>query len=150
MGREWTKEEESFLVKEYPERSFAEIGKILDRTRAGIKNKYQSLKYASNFTPEKQENLMKPNMTTRPMAADEEIPLLPGLLDHLMSMAGSMNSEIVAPNARHRQYMARIELVRPQLDEMLGQGISGYKIAQAIGVPHSTVYGYIKDLRAAA
>jgi hypothetical protein len=150
MGREWTREEEDFMVKEYPERSYAEIGKILDRTRAAVKNKHQSLRYAGTLRPVQQEHDMKQTMAIRPLYANEEIPPMPGLLDHLMSMAGSMDSQIVMPNANHRNRVARLETLKPKIVEMLGKKMKYADIAKEIGMNYYTVFEYVKTIRAAA
>jgi hypothetical protein len=150
MGREWTREEEDFMVKEYPERSYAEIGKILDRTRAAVKNKHLSLRYASAVRPVKQESFAKETRYTRPLYAREEIPPMPGLLDHLMSMSGCMNSQIVMPNANRRNRVARLETLKPKIVEMLGKKMKYADIAKEIGMNYYTVFEYAKKIRAAA
>jgi hypothetical protein len=146
VSKEWTEEEIEFLKKEYMNHTASEIGKAIGRTKNAIKNKKREL---GIFTIPRQEE-PETVINIKPLGKHKTIPPMPGLLELLTSMAGSMNAKIVSPNARHREYLARIDLVRPQIDEMLNKGISGYKIAQAIGVPHSTVYGYMKEIKAAA
>jgi hypothetical protein len=150
MGREWTKEEEDFMVKEHPKRSYAEIGKILDRTRAAVKNKHLNLRYTSAIRPVQQEHDMKQAMTIRPLYASEEIPPMPGLLDHLMSMSGCMDSQIVMPNANRRNRVARLETLKPKIVEMLGKKMKYADIAKEIGMNYYTVFEYVKTIRAAA
>lgn len=102
--------------------------------------------------PPRPEPAAEPEINIRivPIGKNEQIPPMPGLFEHLVSMAGSMDSEIVSPNARHRECIARLEIVGPTIQEMHKQRISGHKIAKALDLPYSTVYGHLKAIRAAA
>ncbi len=159
-GIAWSKEDEEIMRLKYADSATSDLEKILGRPRAAINNKARSMgiqksdefwrKCGGRASEGWDTDDSGPKRKFRELGKHEQIPAMPGLLDHLAIMSGCMNSEIVEPNAGRRSYLARLEPVRPQIDAMLKQRISGYKIAQAIGVPHSTVYGYIKEIRAAA
>jgi transposase-like protein len=61
-----------------------------------------------------------------------------------------MNTEIIFPNKHKIEYLARLEAAKPQIKEMIQKRMSGSAIAKAMGMRYSTVYGYIKEIRAAA
>lgn len=144
-GRYWTEEEDKFLLKNSGKMSLVDIGEELGRTYASVKNRISSIRPGTEFF---KQNYLKAEIKTRPLGNDEQIPPIPGLLDLLNNMSGSMTTETVIPNYCRRAYLERVDTFRSQIDDLLKQGMTGYKIAKKIGIPKGTVYGYINEMRA--
>jgi hypothetical protein len=98
------------------------------------------LSYSEIETPQ----LFKANIRINKLGKNEHIPLMPGLLEHLMSMSGSMKPAVDysnCPQNTSKKY---------QIKRMLDSGMTGREIVHEIGIPKSTVYRHIKAIRAGA
>lgn len=148
--KRWTKAEMDVMRRHYGRIPNSELSSMLGRSVTSIEHKASSVGLSIPFDTHPIKKFdTETVIQIRQLGKNERIPLMPGLLDLLNSMSGSVNSAVVEPNAGRRAYLERIETFRPQIDDLLKQGVTGYKIAQEIGVPKGTVYGYIKEMRAA-
>jgi hypothetical protein len=50
------------------------------------------------------------------------------------------------PNALNRDRLKRIEALKPKIEQLRKEGLSGLKIAKALDLPRSTVCSYIKEI----
>jgi hypothetical protein len=154
-GRAWTVEEIALLEREYKTCFLADIGKRVHRSRSSVKAKMRELglaKQPGRPRPHRPEPAAEPEINIRvvPIGEHERIPPMPGLLDHLQSMSGCMDTAVVMPHAGQRASLTRLEKVRPKLEEMLSQKVKYSNIAKEIGVSYYTVFEYAKKMRAAA
>lgn len=152
--KRWTREEETLLEREYPTRKISEIEKILGRSKLAIQSKAQDMGlqkppgYFKMVEKQRVEELQI-SVRVRPLG-NGRIPPMPGLLDLLQSMSGSMDSEIVCPNANRRNRVAKLEAVGPIIKDMLSKKMKYGEIAKEIGMSYYTVFEYVKEIRAAA
>jgi hypothetical protein len=156
-GRAWTVEEIALLEREYKTCFLADIGKRVHRSRSSVKAKMRELGLAKQPGRPRPPRLDEPeidepeiNIRINPIGKHERIPPMPGLLDHLQSMSGCMDTAVVMPHAGQRASLTRLEKVRPKLEEMLSQKVKYSNIAKEIGVSYYTVFEYAKKMRAAA
>jgi hypothetical protein len=153
--RRWTRDEEALLEREYSKRKISEIEKMLGRSDSSIQSKAKDMglskpqRFFQAVREQRADEELRINIRIKPLG-DGSIPQMPGLLDHLVSMSGSMNSVVVMPHAGQRAFAERFEKVRARIEEMLRQKIKYADIAREIGVGYYTVFEYAKKIRAAA
>lgn len=61
-----------------------------------------------------------------------------------------MSQKASLPHGLNTARKAKIESLKPKINELLGEGLNGYEIALKIDLPRSTLYNYIKEIRAGA
>jgi hypothetical protein len=156
-NRRWTDEEAAILEREYPTRKNSEIGKMIGRSGQSVRTKAKEmgLKKPVDFLYQtrlkKDESELKTSIRIRSLGKNELVPPMPCcLLWHLREMEGCMDTAIVLPNRTQREYQDRLHAAKPKIKEMLHKKMSGTEIAKAMGMRYSTVYGYIKEIKAAA
>jgi transposase len=149
VSGEWTEEEKALLVREYKNRSLPEVAKIMGRSYHAVKNKMRGMGLTKQ--PGRKDRPTERTVRINPLGKHERIPPMPCcLLWHLKEMEGCMDTAIVLPNRTQREYQDRLHAAKPIIKEMLQKRMSGSAIAKAMGMRYSTVYGYIKEIRAAA
>lgn len=138
----WTAEEERILRTMYGTITYREIAKILGRSMSSVEGKAKDmqLSYSEIETPQ----LFKANIRINKLGKHEHIPLMPGLLDLLNSMSGCMDP--ISPQAAKERLT---DTRQSQIKKMRDRGMTGCAISREIGIPKSTVYRHIKEMRAA-
>lgn len=53
-------------------------------------------------------------------------------------------------NLWNRKRTKRIEELKPDIEKLMKEGLSGLKIAKELGIPRSTICNYIKEIKAEA
>jgi hypothetical protein len=153
--RRWTRDEEALLEREYSKRKISEIEKMLGRSDSSIQSKAKDMglskpqRFFQAVREQRADEELRINIRVKTLG-DGSIPQMPGLLDHLLSMSGSMDSVVVMPHAGQRASLAHFEKIRPRLEELLSQKIKYAEIAKEIGMSYYTVFEYAKKIRAAA
>jgi len=103
------------------------------------KAKDMQLSYSEIETPQ----LFKANIRINKLGKNERIPPIPGLLDLLNSMSGCMGP--TTPQVTKKRIA---DTRQSQIKRMLSGGMTGREIVHEIGIPKSTVYRHIKEIRA--
>jgi IS30 family transposase len=121
--------------------TYREIAKILCRSMSSVEGKAKDmqLSYYEIETPQ----LFKANIRINKLGKNDRIPLMPGLLDLLNSMSGCMG-----PTTPQVTKNRLADTMQSQIKRMLASGMTGNAIAHEIGVPKSTLYRHIKEMRA--
>jgi len=121
--------------------TYREIAKILCRSMSSVEGKAKDMQLANleNEIPK----LFKANIRINKLGKHEHIPLMPGLFDLLNSMSGCM--EPISPQAAKERLT---DTRQSQIKKMRDRGMTGRAIAHEMGIPKSTVYRHIKEMRA--
>lgn len=145
------------MEREYSKRRNAEIEHELGRSASAVRNRAQYLglkkppEFFENGRKQKEAAALKADIRVNRLGKNERIPPMPCcLLWHLKEMEGCMDTTIVLPNKTQREYHDRLKAAKPLIKEMLQKQMSGTEIAKAMDMRYSTVYGYIKEIQAAA
>lgn len=78
-------------------------------------------------------------------------PPMPCLRCALTEMTGSMPVDNnPTANLWNRKRTKRIEELKPDIEKLMKEGLSGLKIAKELGIPRSTICNYIKEIKAEA
>lgn len=78
------------------------------------------------------------------------LPLpLPCMACQLNDMAGCMPiANSPTSNKWNRDRVKRIEALKPEIEKLRKEGLSGLKIAKELDIPRSTICSYIKEIKA--
>lgn len=87
----------------------------------------------------------RPKIIVRPIGEKEKLPQLPGLFSLLRCMSGCM-AIIYQKSAPKNKWKETYER-RHQIKRMLDKGMTGCAIAHEMGIPKSTIYRHIKEMR---
>lgn len=147
--KRWTQAEMDLVALKYGSIPNAELAAILGRGVHSLEAKASSMGLSNQTEthPNKSKKFdTEINVRIRSLGQYEQIPHMPSLLNLLRCMSGCMDhiSQQDTSNTR------RTDVRRSQIKRMLDSGMTGREIVHEIGIPKSTVYRHIKEMRAGA
>lgn len=145
--KRWTQAEMDLVALKYGSIPNAELAAILGRGVHSLEAKASSMGLSNQTEthPNKSKKFdTEVNVRIRALGQYEQIPHMPGLLDLLRGLSGCMETPLPQV-AKNRLTDTR----QSQIKRMLDSGMTGCEIVHEIGIPKSTVYRHIKEMRAA-
>jgi hypothetical protein len=126
----------------------AELAAILGRGIHSLEAKASSMGLSNQTEthPNKSKKFdPEVNVRIRTLGRHEQIPRMPCLIELLRCMSGCMDR--VSPQASENKRLTDVR--QSQIKRMLDSGMTGREIVHEIGIPKSTVYRHIKEMREA-
>lgn len=145
--KRWTQAEMNLVALRYGSIPNAELAAILGRGVHSLEAKASSMGLSNQTEthPNKSKKFdTEINVRIRALGQYEQIPHMPGLLELLRCMSGCMDPTL--PQVTNKR---RADIRQSQIKRMLDSGMTGHEIVHEIGIPKSTVYRHIKEMRAA-
>jgi DNA-binding CsgD family transcriptional regulator len=146
--KRWTQAEMDLVALRYGSIPNAELAAILGRGVHSLEAKASSMGLSNQTEthPNKSKKFDKEiNVRIRALGQYEQIPHMPNLLNLLRCMSGCMGP--TTPQVTKKRIA---DTRQSQIKRMLSSGMTGREIVHEIGIPKSTVYRHIKEMRATA
>lgn len=147
MIKRWTQAEVDLVLTHYGKMKNSDLAEMLNRSTGSLESKARDMGIADQahslkIKESRQEDSV---IRIRSLGKHEKIPSLPCcLLWHLKEMEGCMDSE----NSIYDPCPETFSPLKARIAELKRAGNNGGEIAEILGISKTTVYGYIKEMRA--